>query len=307
MIHGGSHVLFSRKSIRPAQTDLLLQKGFVPVSLDHRLCPEVSLVDGPMVDVCDALEWARHKLPALAFREHALEVDGDTVVVVGWSSGGQLAMSLGWTAHSKGLRPPDAVLAFYSPTWYEDEWWQHSIQPIGAADPGDTYDVLEGVQDQPITTYSLVEAWEPLSDSRIHADPRCRIVLHMNWKAQTLPVILGGLPSRKMTARNSASNDWNALPQPTSDKIAAASVRTQVHQGNYMTPTFLIHGTNDDLIPWEQSQGTYEAMVENNVPAQLVLVQGAPHVCDLSSDPDSAGWKATLRGYEFLASYAFRE
>ncbi|KAI1760611.1 BcPKS19, polyketide synthase [Hypoxylon sp. FL1150] len=303
MIHGGSHVIFSRKDIRPAQTSLLLDKGFLPVSLDYRHCPEVSLSEGPMVDVCDALHWARHTLPSLASRRSGLQVDGERVVVVGWSSGGQLAMSLGWTAPQKGLRPPEAVMAFYCPTNYEDEWWKHPIQPVGAEDKGQKYDVLEGVQDEPITNYGLVGAWEPLSDPRIHTDPRCRIVLHINWKAQTLPVILGGLPSRRRAEQHPEVEDWNALPQPSIDKIKAASPLGQIRQGNYRTPTFLVHGTADDLIPWGQSKDTYEAMVERTIPAELVLVEGAPHVCDLSSDPDSEGWKATVRGYEFLEAY----
>jgi acetyl esterase/lipase len=164
------------------------------------------------------------------------------------------------------------------------------------------YDVLESIQEEPITNYGLVGAWEPLSDPRIRTDPRCRIVLHINWKAQTLPVILGGLPSRKK-ADELASRDWNALPQPELKEIIRASPRAQIARGQYKTPTFLIHGTSDDLIPWEQSQGTYEMLVKHNVETGLALVEGAPHICDLSSNPASKEWKAVLEGYDFLSSY----
>ena len=91
------------------------------MSLDHRHCPEVKLSEGPMVDVCDALEWARCILPDIKLPNPGLQIDGERVVVVGWSSGGQLAMSLAWLAPQRGLRPPEAILAFYSPTNYEDE------------------------------------------------------------------------------------------------------------------------------------------------------------------------------------------
>ena len=37
----------------------------------------------------------------------------------------------------------------------------------------------------------------------------------------------------------------------------------------------------------------------------LALVDGAPHICDQSSDPASDGWQAARRGYEFLASFVF--
>ena len=305
MIHGGSHVIFSRKDIRPAQTRLLLSKGFLPVSLDHRLCPEASLSQGPMVDICDALDWARNKLPHIQLQREGLQIDGSRVVVVGWSSGGQLAMSLAWTAPQRGLRPPEAILAFYCPTDYEDEWWRQPIQPIGAEDRGYEYDVLEAIQDTPITNYGVVGAWEPLSDPRILTDPRCRIVLHINWKAQTLPVIIGGLPIKKKASQSADDRNWNALPQPSVEQIQAVSSRAQIRQGTYQTPTFLIHGTADDLIPWQQSQGTYDALVDRGVPAGLALVKDAPHICDLSSDPESEGWKAALKGYDFISTYVF--
>ena len=91
------------------------------MSLNHRLCPEVKLAEGPIVDVCDALDWGRNTLSSLTFQCPGLHIDGERVVAVGWSSGGQLAMSLAWTAPQKGLRPPEAILAFYCPTDYEDE------------------------------------------------------------------------------------------------------------------------------------------------------------------------------------------
>ncbi|ETS78026.1 hypothetical protein PFICI_10088 [Pestalotiopsis fici W106-1] len=308
MIHGGSHMLFSRKDVRPAQTRLLMRKGFLPVSLDYRLCPEVPLQEGPMTDVCDALDWARNKLPNIQLPRRGLKIDGDRVVVVGWSSGGQLAMSLAWTAPARGLRPPESLLIFYAPTDYEDEWWQHPIQPNGAAYQGQEYDVLDGVRDKPLTNYDMVGAWEePISDPRSWHDARCRIVLHINWKAQTLPVILNGLPSKqKANAECSADKqqDWGALPQPSLDVIRAASPRAHIRQGDYKVPTFFVHGTSDDLIPWQQSRGTFQTLAEKGVATDLVLLDDGPHICDLSSDPRSDGWKAVLKGYDFLISHS---
>ncbi|KAI8242252.1 Methylphloroacetophenone synthase [Colletotrichum sp. SAR 10_96] len=151
MIHGGSHIIFSRKDIRPPQTRIMIDMGLLPVSLDHRLCPESRLADGPMVDVCDALEWAQKILPYVELRNPDVRPDPDNIVVVGWSSGGQLALSTGWMAPERGLRPPNAILAFYCPTDYEDDWWQSPIQPVGAEDLGEEYDVLEAVQDEPVS------------------------------------------------------------------------------------------------------------------------------------------------------------
>lgn len=158
------------------------------------------------------------------------------------------------------------------------------------------------VSHQQITNYTAVGAWEPLSDPRIRTDPRCRIVLHINWKAQTLPVIIGGLPSKARAARDrSDAGYYNSLPQPPVEEIRRCSPLAQMKSGNYTTPTFMVHGMADDLIPYEQSLRTVDEMRARGIEARLVLVPGAPHICDTSSDLESAGWQAVLKAYRWLA------
>lgn len=312
MVHGGSHIIYSRKDVRPAQTRLLLARGFLPVSVDYRLCPELTLADGPMADVCSALAWARDILPGLdsPARPAGVVVDGARVAAIGWSSGGMLALSLAWTAPARGLPPPTAVLGFYCPTDYTDKWWTTPIDIPGAASSGLAFDVLEGVHDAPLTSYGVIGAHAALPDPRILEDARCRMILHMNWKAQTLPVIVDGLPTRAAANRDDEAagagrvTDWNAAPQPDLDRVRAVSPRAHVEAGTYApVPTFLVHGTGDDLIPWRQSQDTYDVLVARGVPAGLALVDGAAHICDRSSDPESDGWKAVLKAYTFLSKY----
>jgi hypothetical protein len=76
--------------LRPAQTRLLLSHSFIALSIDHRLRPEGSLFEGPMADVCNALEWTRYELPHLKLKVERLKI-----VAIWWLSRGQLAMSLG--------------------------------------------------------------------------------------------------------------------------------------------------------------------------------------------------------------------
>lgn len=49
-------MMLSRKEVRAKQTQLLLDNGFLPVSVDYRLVPEMNVIKGPMTDVCSALE-----------------------------------------------------------------------------------------------------------------------------------------------------------------------------------------------------------------------------------------------------------
>lgn len=101
---------------------ILLQRGLLPVSVDYRLCPEVKLAQGPVVDACDALSWTRRTLPHLQRARSDVHIDAGRVAAVGWSAGGHLAMmASAYSTPARGLLPPDAVLAFYCPTNLEDE------------------------------------------------------------------------------------------------------------------------------------------------------------------------------------------
>ena len=94
----------------------LIERGFLPISTDYRLCPETNLFEGPMTDCCDALKWATETLPTLPLSGPTVRPDPTKVVSLGWSSGGQLAMSLGYTAPVKGIKAPDAIFALYPPS-----------------------------------------------------------------------------------------------------------------------------------------------------------------------------------------------
>lgn len=105
----------SKKAVRPHQIQFLLDKGILPVSFDYRLCPETNLIDGPITDVRDALYWAQQELPAITSSQNYV-TDPNRIVVIGWSTGGYLAMSTAWSSIEAGRNPPRAILSFYSPT-----------------------------------------------------------------------------------------------------------------------------------------------------------------------------------------------
>ncbi|KAJ5827566.1 hypothetical protein N7447_004329 [Penicillium robsamsonii] len=295
MIHGGGHVMLSRKDIRPKQTKMLLAAGFLPVSIDYRLCPEVSLLKGPMEDCRDALEWARQVLPGLALKRPDVKPDGDHVVSVGWSTGGHLAMTLAWTSAMIGVRPPEAILSFYCPTDYEDPFWSHPNLPFGhSAVSTDAYDWREGIQDKTITSYnppSSLGGWMNPSDAR------SRIALHMNWTGQTVPVLLN----------KQGPNQRNQTPElepPSVEAIQSISPLAQIRTRKYQSPTFIIHGTRDDLIPIAQAQRTYNALSDAGVDSEIRVLD-AVHLFDTYPDMEEnqEAVQAVQDGFAFLKSH----
>lgn len=298
--------MHSRKDIRPEQTQMLLNAGFLPISIDYRLCPEVSLVQGGMVDACDAFYWARKILPTIDLPGRPdLHADGDRVVAVGWSSGGLLALSLGWTAALRGIRPPEAVLAFYCPTDYEDPFWSQPNKPFqqepielppSPASSGYYSALYDGLSSHPIVSYNpkagtrLLGGWMSLDD------PRSRIVLYLNWNGHALQILLHGLSKRD------AQLSKDRIPMPDRERIRSISPLAHVQDGTYRTPTFLIHGTADDLVPVQQSQRTMEEMVRQGIVGELRVLEREVHLFDMFRRGKRAG--AIVEGIEFLARHA---
>ncbi|KAI0134029.1 Alpha/Beta hydrolase protein [Xylariales sp. AK1849] len=305
MIHGGGHVISTRKDIRDDQTQILLRAGFLPISVDYRLCPETTLKEGAMQDVCDAFRWARQILPNLKLSRPDIRADGERVVAVGWSSGAHLAMTLGWTASSLGVRPPEAVLAFYGPTDYEDPFWVQPNLPFNhkpIPPPGDGYDHLyDGLHDKPVVGYSPAASLRALGGWMSLDDPRSRTILHMNWEGKSLPVLINGLRH----TGNPALRCVTSPAAPSKTQIQDISPLAQIRAGRYKTPTFLIHGTRDDLVPWQASQRTHEALLEQGIPSKLVILKDALHLFDIyhgsKRNADSIG--AVNGGYGFLSAH----
>lgn len=301
MIHGGGHIMLSRKDVRPEQTELLLKSGFLPISIDYRLCPETTLDKGPMEDAADALHWIRTVLAGLELSRSDITVDTSRVVAVGWSTGGHIATTLAWTCKTRRVQPPEAILALYCPLDYEDPFWMQPNLPEGAATIGDAYNLDEkvwtdGIFEAPITSYNVPPNKKAMGGWLATSDPRSRLALYMNTHGRALHVLLNGLDK---TTREEP-------PAPAVNDIKAVSTLAQVRAGNYKTPTFIIHPRDDDLIPWQQAERTWQALRAVQVDAELRILEGVPHLFDLmslKSRRNEVAGRAVVEGYEFLCRH----
>ena len=125
----------------------------------------------------------------------------------------------------------------------------------------------------------------------------------MNWKAQALPILLNGLPSKSKAAAAAAeaspgTANWRSILPPARSKIVAASPLAQIRQGNYHTPTFLLHGSTDDLVPCRQARRVHEALDAIGVKAGIAIVEGKGHLFDVVGGDGE--WDAVRAGFAFL-------
>lgn len=142
-------------------------------------------------------------------------------------------------------------------------------------------------------------------------DPRWRIVIHYNWKAQIVPLLVNGLSTKARGTANDADANiadyLESLLMPPTKDIQAVSPYAQIVQGRYRTPIFLVHGDRDDLIPWQQSRDSVEALVAQGIEAGFAAPHKAGNAFDLwpAEDPQGTGWAAVKRVYDFACHHSF--
>ena len=75
-----------------------LDRGWIVLALEHRLCPQVDMYDGPMQDCRDALAWVHDGALDLEVAKNettaGYKADLGKVIVWGTSSGGHLALAM---------------------------------------------------------------------------------------------------------------------------------------------------------------------------------------------------------------------
>ena len=119
-----------------------------------------------------------------------------------------------------------------------------------------------------------------------------------------VPILINGLPSKKKLDGRSAASFTN-MAMPSKDQIASISPFAQIELGNYQTPTFIVHGSEDDLVPCQQSLDTITALKKKGVDCGVGVASGARHLFDIfdNADPSGTGAASVREGYEFLMKH----
>lgn len=105
MIHGGAFMLGDASMNNKDQISDCLDRGWIVLGVEHRLCPGVNVLEGPMTDVRDSLGWVQDGGLSKALQaagegsDSQVQVDGERVMVMGTSSGGHLALCTVWQSN----------------------------------------------------------------------------------------------------------------------------------------------------------------------------------------------------------------
>ncbi|KAJ3039583.1 hypothetical protein HDV00_012040 [Rhizophlyctis rosea] len=273
LFHGGGFIIGTHGFLPQSQVAYLVSLGFVVVSANYRLCPQVSVWDGPITDAKEAYRWCREVLPSLLEKDASVVVDGDRIVVGGYSCGGGMAGLLAEEPH-----PPKAILDVYGMKHLTLPFYR-SPNPGFAHYPTLPADHIAKIYEGPIPS-----SFPPMRD---------------------VPADLSTVPPRSAFSwlhyKNGTIMD-QIIPDGNVDRVDSFS--TMKRLGKKYPSIVFVHGTGDLSVPYEASKLAYEEVVKNGVEAKLITVEGAIHFYDMMFKvEDEAFQKFVLPSLEFLAEH----
>jgi acetyl esterase/lipase len=237
-LHGGALINGSRSSVPRELLDLCRTDGFVLVSFDYRLAPEVKL---PTIieDLQDAFRWLRNQGPNL------FHADADRVVVTGGSAGGYLTLMTGFCTTSR----PRALVAYWGYGDVDGDWYTKPSEFYRKQVPlVDKEEAIKAVGAKVMT------GTEGGSDEQ-KARGRYYHYLRQN-----------GLWTVEVTGIDANKEPRKLDPYCPIRNVSAA-----------YPPTLLVHGTDDTDVPYELSVAMANELSRQNVSHELVTVKGAGH------------------------------
>ncbi|KAH7053272.1 Alpha/Beta hydrolase protein [Macrophomina phaseolina] len=303
-IHGGAFILGHSDMVNKDQIADCLSRGWIVISLEHRLCPQVNILEGPITDCRDALAWVHDDKNGLdaELSKHdssaGFSVDKDRVMAFGTSSGGAIALALGFSTP----RPPAAILDFYGATNFTHAFWS---SPLPTAPlPPTLYDEspvpirggvsLEGQSSAaaPKASASSSSSFSSSSTTTMTTNPSPP---HPTDKPSQPPNSLAPRPSFAFT--HIARGTLLRVCYPFGPLAAIDAVQNITP---FFPPTCIVHGSADTMVPMHLSRTLFERLEENGVRREWIEVPGEEHTFVGKMTKGGEVWARQRKGFDWL-------
>lgn len=272
----------------------MLERGWIVVSLEHRLCPQVNILDGPIADARDCLDWVLDGSleKELGKTEVSLKfkVDYDRIVAVGTSSGGTLALALVSTILQHVICAPRvcvnvikgfgvkqkvaAILDFYGATNFSNDFWSSPLPNEKAPDcPPKFIEEVYAEKPIPIRGGVSLEGQAPVP-GRLSARGAFTLMNLANGRLMDVC-----FPSKKFKNIDACLNIDGTFP-----------------------PTCIVHGTMDTKVPILHSRVLFTELQKAGVECKFIEVPDEEHTFVGQMKKGSRTWEIQRAGFDWLES-----
>ena len=120
-------------------------------------------------------------------------------------------------------------------------------------------------------------------------DPRSELIFAVLKEGIGLNVLLNGLSHESLRQK------------PDPELVRAISPLAHVRNGTYTVPTYIIHGTQDEIVLFRTAELFIKELEEAKVKCGLLRLPGVRHIHDLHLKPGDKQWRDQVEpGYDFL-------
>ncbi|KAF8998695.1 Alpha/Beta hydrolase protein [Cyathus striatus] len=251
--HGGGLLLWTRKSLFPHQLSAPDKYNVCMISVDYRFAPQTRL-PGILEDCKDAIEFLHSPEFAKATGDR---IDPSNLVLSGGSAGGWLSLlcgtGIGFKASGLELpRPVKGIAALYPMTDMLHPFWKTKQRPVSYMDH-----IIPDEQMKPFVDPNAPKICE--TSLEITA-PRNALYHYMIQEAILESLLLDG----------------------TSISAEAFSIAQNLRSKEFKTPpTYIVHGTGDQMVPIYQSKDVIEALKDIQAEVEYREMEGLDHLYDM--------------------------
>ncbi|KAB8203719.1 Alpha/Beta hydrolase protein [Aspergillus parasiticus] len=266
-IHGGAFMLGNSRMVSIPQIEDCLSRGWIVVVPNHRLCPGVNILEGPVEDCRDLLAW----------------IYDEKVMAFGTSSGGFLALSLGYDVP----KPPKAILDFYGAVHFTHPFWTEPLPHVAEKLPsGLSPEFMNRVyEEDPVPTDSSISLEGQTESGRAKGPdfsrPRDAFAFMQIANGRVLSACFPGRDVREI------------------DPVYC------VREG--FPATCVVHGAEDRMVPIYLSRELVKVLEEKGIECEMVEVPGEDHTFAMGMEVGSRTWEMQRRGFDFLERIINRE
>ncbi|OKP14959.1 hypothetical protein PENSUB_4304 [Penicillium subrubescens] len=281
-IHGGAFMLGHSRMVSLPQVNDCLERGWIVLVPNHRLCPGVNMLEGPMQDIRDLLTWVYHgHLDAVLKEQGAYRADLENVAAFGTSSGGHLALGLGFDVP----KPAKAILSLYGTVHFTDPLWTKPLPHVAAKLPPNLSEAfLNKVYDQkPVPTDSSVSL-EGQTESGVSKGPD----FSKPRDAFAFTQIASGTVLSAIYPESQSSDPEFKKVDPVQNVSSS------------FPPTYIVHGQADTMVPIELSRELLKRLQGAGVKCGMTEVPNEEHTFAAMMKVGSETWWLQRQGFDFL-------
>lgn len=292
----GGGWLLGHPTMNPtAQIEDSLERGWIVLSPDHRLCPQVNILEGPMGDIRSLHTWVHDGYLDAELKAHnvPLTIDKSKIIATGSASGGHACLGLAFDPETTPL--PAAILDLYAPKNFSHPWWTGVRDKLDANAPKlnpemenmvySEYPIPSRV-DLPIKPNSKGKIVIPESDVLNHTTARVSWATNIILRHQLLDV---------------------CFPYPTDRTVSAVEhyrpIDPILNVHPQWPPTCFVHGVDDNLLPHTATTlPLMEALQQQGIKCKFVGIEGGKHMFVVSMTRQSKEWIAVKEAMDWLAN-----